>query len=112
MILTNATIINPDFILESQNIQINEITGIISKISPDSIENDEAVFDCKDMWLFPGLIDIHVHLRDLNQSNKEDFVTGSQAAVHGGFTTLFDMPNKNPPINNHLFNQKLQSFVK
>ena len=112
MILTNATIINPDFILESQNIQINEITGIISKISPDSIENDEAVFDCKDMWLFPGLIDIHVHLRDLNQSNKEDFVTGSQAAVHGGFTTLFDMPNKNPPINNQLFYQKVQALAK
>ncbi len=112
MILANATIVNPDFILESQNVQINEAAGLITKIMPDIPETDEIIFDCKDMWLFPGLVDIHVHLRDLNQSQKEDFKTGTQAAIHGGFTTLFDMPNKEPPINNQLFYQKVQSLAK
>jgi dihydroorotase-like cyclic amidohydrolase len=42
---------------------------------------------------FPGLIDIHVHLRDPGALQKEDFVTGSKAAVKGGFTFLCDMPN-------------------
>lgn len=112
MILTNATIINPDFIEDGQTIQINEVTGLIEKIVSDIPETDEVIFDCKGMWLFPGMVDIHVHLRDLNQVQKEDFKTGSQAAIHGGFTTLFDMPNKLPPINNQLFYQKVKALAK
>ena len=46
----------------------------------------------------PGLIDIHVHLRDLGQEEKEDFYTGTAAALAGGFTTVIDMPNNVDPI--------------
>lgn len=46
----------------------------------------------------PGLIDPHVHLRDPGQTNKEDFFTGTSAALAGGFTTVFDMPNNKIPI--------------
>ncbi|MCA9372089.1 amidohydrolase family protein [Candidatus Woesebacteria bacterium] len=46
----------------------------------------------------PGLIDIHVHLRDPGQTHKEDFTTGTQAALAGGFTQVFDMPNNAQPI--------------
>lgn len=46
----------------------------------------------------PGLIDIHVHLRDPGQTHKEDFFTGTAAAIAGGFTTVFDMPNNPNPI--------------
>lgn len=46
----------------------------------------------------PGLIDIHVHLRDPGQTDKEDFFTGTAAATAGGFTTIFDMPNNKEPI--------------
>ena len=113
MILTNATIINSDEILESRTIIIDEISGLIKSITKALQEGtDEKVIDCKNMWLFPGLIDIHVHLRDLNQSQKEDFTSGSQAAIHGGYTTLFDMPNKQPPINNQLFFQKVQKLAE
>lgn len=48
----------------------------------------------------PGLIDIHVHLRDPGQTHKEDFYTGTAAALAGGFTTVLDMPNKLEPIIN------------
>src|SRR5213595_3669169 len=41
----------------------------------------------------PGLIDPHVHLRDPGATHKEDFTTGTRAALAGGFTTLLDMPN-------------------
>lgn len=47
---------------------------------------------------FPGLIDIHVHLRDPGQTHKEDFFTGTCAALAGGVTTVFDMPNNIEPI--------------
>jgi len=46
---------------------------------------------------FPGLIDIHVHLRDPGATQKEDFTTGSAAAVAGGFTFILDMPNNPIP---------------
>jgi len=46
----------------------------------------------------PGLIDIHVHLRDPGQTYKEDFYTGTTAALAGGITTVFDMPNNLQPI--------------
>ncbi len=46
----------------------------------------------------PGLIDIHVHLRDPGQTEKEDFATGTSAALAGGFTTVCDMPNNAEPI--------------
>lgn len=46
----------------------------------------------------PGLIDPHVHLRDPGQTHKEDFFTGTSAALAGGYTTVFDMPNNAEPI--------------
>jgi len=50
------------------------------------------------MIKLPGLIDIHVHLRDPGQTDKEDFFTGTAAALAGGFTTVLDMPNNKTPI--------------
>ena len=46
----------------------------------------------------PGLIDVHVHLRDPGQTEKEDFTTGTSAALAGGFTTIVDMPNNTQSI--------------
>lgn len=46
----------------------------------------------------PGLVDVHVHLRDPGQTEKEDFFTGTSAALAGGFTTVCDMPNNAEPV--------------
>jgi dihydroorotase len=56
--------------------------------------------DAKGKIILPGLIDIHVHLRDLQLSYKEDFYSGTCAAAAGGFTTIFDMPNTKPVTSN------------
>lgn len=50
------------------------------------------------MIRIPGLIDVHVHLRDPGQTHKEDFETGTEAALAGGYTYLLDMPNNKEPI--------------
>ncbi len=50
------------------------------------------------MIKLPGLIDIHTHLRTPGQEQKEDFFTGTSAALAGGFTTILDMPNNKTPI--------------
>ena len=54
------------------------------------------VIDAEGMWVVPGLIDIHVHLRDPGFPHKETIATGSKAAAAGGFTTICAMPNTNP----------------
>ncbi|HZQ06726.1 MAG TPA: amidohydrolase family protein, partial [Anaerolineae bacterium] len=48
----------------------------------------------------PGLIDPHVHLRDPGATHKEDWTSGTAAALAGGFTCVMDMPNNTPPITN------------
>ena len=52
------------------------------------------------LHILPGLIDAHVHFRDPGVTHKEDFATGSTAAVCGGITTVIDMPNQIPPTEN------------
>ncbi len=56
--------------------------------------------DCNGRLVIPGLIDIHSHLRDMEQSEKETFLTGTKAAAYSGITTVFTMPNTIPPANN------------
>lgn len=56
----------------------------------------------------PGPIDIHVHLRDPGQTNKEDFYSGTSSALAGGITTVFDMPNNaNPVFSEKVLSEKL-----
>jgi len=51
--------------------------------------------------ILPGMVDIHVHLRDLNQEYKEDWYTGTLSALRGGVTAVIDMPNNVPPIDSY-----------
>lgn len=54
------------------------------------------IVDVRDLWVVPGLIDLHVHLREPGQEYKEDIETGTRAAAAGGFTTICCMPNTKP----------------
>lgn len=58
----------------------------------------DKVIDCKGKLILPGLIDVHVHMREPGQAYKEDWESGSKAAVAGGVTTVCDMPNNVPPV--------------
>jgi dihydroorotase len=53
--------------------------------------------DARGRWVVPGLVDVHVHLREPGQEYKETVATGARAAVAGGFTTVLAMPNTKPP---------------
>jgi dihydroorotase len=53
--------------------------------------------DATGLHVLPGAIDVHVHIREPGYTHKEDWATGTAAAACGGVTTIFDMPNTNPP---------------
>jgi dihydroorotase len=57
------------------------------------------VIDCTDQWIFPGFIDMHVHLREPGFEAKETIETGTKAAAKGGFTTIACMPNTKPVLD-------------
>ena len=57
---------------------------------------EDQVIDASGCYVFPGFIDLHVHLRDPGLTAKEDIETGSRAAAHGGYTTIVAMPNTKP----------------
>lgn len=66
-----------------------------------------------DILTLPGLIDPHVHLRDPGQTHKEDFFTGTSAALAGGYTTIMDMPNNATPITTlQTLEEKIESASK
>ena len=72
----------------------------IAAIEKDIVPGpDYEVVDAKGLLVFPGLIDMHVHLREPGLDHKETIVTGLQAAAKGGFTTVACMPNTKPAID-------------
>lgn len=60
----------------------------------------EQVVDASGLWITPGFIDLHTHLRDFGQSDRETIETGTLAAAAGGYTTVLAMANTDPPIDN------------
>lgn len=64
-------------------------------------EEDVLDFEGNGRIVLPGLIDLHVHLRDWRQSYKETIESGSRACVAGGFTVVGDMPNTDPPVDSY-----------
>jgi len=97
MLIKNGTIVSSSGLLKA-NIAI--ANGKIMKIADGdlSANNGNIVIDAKGQFILPGIIDMHVHLREPGAENKEDWASASKAAAHGGVTTFFDMPNNLQPI--------------
>ncbi len=90
MIIKNAKFyLGGKVVIKDILIEKGKITGI-GKFKGEGI-------DANGLFALPGLIDPHVHLRDPGLTYKEDFHSGTRAALAGGFTTVLDMPNTTPP---------------
>ncbi len=73
--------------------------GVIRKVAPEIEEPADQVLEAEGCWVMPGLIDLHVHLRDPGLTHKETVETGAAAAAHGGITTIVAMPNTKPVVD-------------
>ena len=69
---------------------------MIAAVGSVSGFNPERVVEAEGLWLMPGLVDVHVHLREPGFSSKETILSGTRAAARGGFTTVCPMPNLSP----------------
>lgn len=79
-------------------IRIQGVKTIHGEEEDLSLHSDaERTIDARGLTIFPGLIDPHVHFRTPGMEHKEDWRTGAKAAIAGGYTTVFDMPNTLPP---------------
>ena len=79
--------------LITTNIYIKD--GSTNLISDKNFESDETI-DCKNLLILPGVIDSQVHFREPGLEGKENLESGMLAAVSGGVTAIFEMPNTNP----------------
>jgi len=70
--------------------------GRVARVGPGLEPAGARVIEAQGCWVLPGLVDLHVHLREPGQEHKEDIASGTRAAVAGGFTSVCCMPNTKP----------------
>ena len=110
-LLKNGTLIDyktntfekKDILIEDE--KIKEIASEITK------EADKTI-DCTNLYIMPGMIDIHCHLREPGFEYKETIETGSKSAVAGGFTTICPMPNTKPTPDSTIILEKIIEEAK
>ena len=98
ILIKNGTVVDP-----SQNINgkydVLIEAGIITEIKNEINMSVDKTIDASGKHIVPGLIDMHVHLRDPGFLEKETIHTGAEAAINGGFTSIVCMPNTSPVID-------------
>ena len=106
ILLKNGTLIDyKNSIFDKRDIFIedNKITEISKEISKSA----DKIIDCTNLYIMPGMIDMHCHLREPGFEYKETIETGSKSAVAGGFTTIYPMPNTKPTPDSAIILQKI-----
>lgn len=94
MVIVNGSVwLDGRFQKAEIRVRDGKIESICRSIEP---QEGEEVLDAAGASVIPGLVDVHVHLREPGYSYKETIADGTRAAAHGGFTTVCPMPNLNP----------------
>lgn len=97
--ITGGRVIDP----ANQRDEVSDVYAIDGKLVDSLTDEQKAAaqkVDASGLVVAPGLVDIHVHLRDPGQTHKETILTGTQAAAAGGYTSIVCMPNTSPVCDN------------
>lgn len=115
ILIKNGRIIDPDSKMDQVAdllIENDKIAAVGEKMN----EEADRIVDAEGCYVMPGLIDLHVHLRDPGLTHKEDIITGARAAARGGVTTVVAMPNTKPvmddPSRVAYVNNKAKDYAK
>jgi dihydroorotase len=98
ILIKNGRVIDPANNLDGVYDILAE-NGTISKVAKNIKANGSDVIDAGDKIVLPGLVDMHVHLREPGREDKETVATGTLAALKGGFTSVLAMPNTTPAMD-------------
>jgi dihydroorotase len=115
LLVRSTTIMTPAGRLDGQIAVRGE--KVVALLGPDEPATARKSLDVGTNPVIPGLVDTHVHFRDPGYTHKEDYYNGTIAAAAGGVTTVFDMPNVNPPtttvdrLKAHLENAQSKAVV-
>lgn len=86
--------------------------GRIAAIAPHIPASNHETLDVEGLIVSPGLVDMHVHLRDPGQTHKEDISSGTRAAARGGFTAVACMANTAPPVDHPVVVEYVRSRAR
>ncbi len=97
-LIKNGRVINPGTHRDTVA-DVFIVDDTIAEVDHKKATEDVKVIDATGKWVIPGVVDMHVHLRDFEESEKETVETGTLAARKGGVTTVVAMPNTKPPLD-------------
>jgi dihydroorotase len=98
-LILNARLIDPAAGVDAVTAVLIEDGKVAAVGAAAEKASDVTKIDAKGLWLLPGLVDLHVHLREPGQEGKETIASGTRAAAAGGITTLVAMPNTSPAMD-------------
>jgi dihydroorotase len=98
LLIKNGRIIDPLNNLDAA-LDILVENGKISQVAKDIAGNNKEIIDAQGKIVMPGLVDMHVHLREPGREDKETIASGTKAALKGGVTSVLAMPNTQPAID-------------
>ena len=102
LLIANGRVIDPSQNLDRVTnllLEDGKVAGIDVAVNSAALNGQDTVIDAKNKIVSPGLIDMHVHLREPGREEDETIATGTAAAVAGGFTSIACIPNTDPPID-------------
>jgi dihydroorotase len=99
IVFRNGRILDPSQDLDTVGSVVVENAQITECGAQVDLSHADAVIDCTGYWITPGLVDMHVHLREPGGEQHETIQTGTMAAAAGGFTSIACMPNTDPPLD-------------
>ena len=99
LLIKNGRYINPQTNTD-EKLDVLVVDGKISDLKREiNLNGSTQIIDAKELWVVPGLIDIHCHLRDPGYPEKETIESGTKSASRGGFTSICPMANTNPVVD-------------